>query len=954
MRAAALAALISVTAAAVCRPGFAFINSACVACGDGSEPSPLLDRCVPCGVDSAGTLGRCHRCTVGTAPNSGHSACVEEGDYFYRLGLDSWHAILGMLGLVASCLILSGDKLKDWCQQWATADYLTLDEEELEHGRRKPFDGIFGSSDSAAAKAAAAAGASCMAHAVPMAELRPSSAAASSSSSHSRAASVAAGELAPPFPAALRPSACFTGQEGNLAALAAGFFPKAATQSISSSPNHGDAGGDGDFPEGLITQAISGLGGAGKTQLAAQYAHRLRRRYPAGIFFVSVDMGSASAATGSDWRHELLRRLARALQLFDAEVEAGSDQLQAVTHAWLARHVGWLLILDNADDADALHHAAMACVPPVTASGHVLFTSRLGSLAIESAGVSSPLQISILPLREAQLLLVRESSAAVSTVEDATARLADLSDLELAALIWLVGPSGLGGLPLALVQAGRYMRYKCKGFASYKREFEHRLLRQLMGRAPVDHRSEHESQSTPRGVFSTWDLNFEQLASETQAGPAAMEVLWLCSLCAADDIPVWLLARVPSTGVADVCPALAQWIHGDRGGGSGGGDGEAEAAKATALDELVNAAHKYSLLEPSLAPIEGGESPSFTRPVEVRRTTVSMHRLVQRALRARAAARTDRAFNFLGSLLADALPFTGELLGDSWSGNMSVKQKLSAAAELMPHAEELMRQQQGLSPSFKRGQQGPTVLPAKLYRRVGVTHERRGAFTVALQALEGALAIDEATHGAEHPAVAATFTMMGNVLARQGRYSDAMARYERALAIKEATHGTEHMEVANTLTNMGTVLARQGRYSYADAMARYERALAIKEVAYGKEHLEVGVALSNMANVLARQGRYADAISRYERALAIDEATYGKDHLEVAITLTNMGTVLARQGRYADAIARYERALAIDEATHGKEHPQVAQTSQALARVRRLHENTLLNHQPSQHHETEA
>ena len=113
--------------------------------------------------------------------------------------------------------------------------------------------------------------------------------------------------------------------------------------------------------------------------------------------------------------------------------------------AWLHRHPGWLLILDNID-SEAAAQAAEALLPQLTGD-HVLLTSRLSNW---SGSVQSwPVDL-LAPCDAADLLLARtEGRRRGQPDDDATAgRLAEK----------------LGRLALALVQAGAYIAQHRLGF----------------------------------------------------------------------------------------------------------------------------------------------------------------------------------------------------------------------------------------------------------------------------------------------------------------------------------------------------------------------------------------------------------------------------------------------------------------------------------------------------------
>jgi hypothetical protein len=64
----------------------------------------------------------------------------------------------------------------------------------------------------------------------------------------------------------------------------------------------------------------------------------------------------------------------------------------------------------------------------------------------------------------------------------------------------------------------------------------------------------------------------------------------------------------------------------------------------------------------------------------------------------------------------------------------------------------------------------------------------------------------------------------------------------RALAIDEASYGAEHPNVAIRLNNLAALLKATNRLAEAEPLMR--RALAIDEASYGAEHPRVAIATS--------------------------------------------------------------------------------------------------------------
>src|SRR5260221_12699121 len=108
-------------------------------------------------------------------------------------------------------------------------------------------------------------------------------------------------------------------------------------------------------------QAISGLGGIGKTQIALEYAYRHRQTYRA-ILWMQADTREALILG--------FISLANLLQLPHKDAQDQNVIVEAVKD-WLETNERWLLILDNADDLMLLDQLL-----PIRSGGHLLLNQR--------------------------------------------------------------------------------------------------------------------------------------------------------------------------------------------------------------------------------------------------------------------------------------------------------------------------------------------------------------------------------------------------------------------------------------------------------------------------------------------------------------------------------------------------------------------------------------------------
>lgn len=240
-------------------------------------------------------------------------------------------------------------------------------------------------------------------------------------------------------------------------------------------------------------QAISGLGGIGKTQLAAEYAYRYRSDYQAVLW------------ARADSREALISALVAIAALLKLPEQDAQEQMIAVgaVKAWMKIHTGWLFILDNIDDLTIIPEF----LPPVF-GGHILLTTRVQAMR----RLAQRIEVDTLTPNIGALFLLRRAGL---LAPDALLEQAISGDREVAMQI----TEALGGLPLALDQAGAYIEETGCSLADYQQLYQHhraKLLKERRG-SVADH---------PDSVATTVSLAVQRVE---QTHPAAAELLRFCA-----------------------------------------------------------------------------------------------------------------------------------------------------------------------------------------------------------------------------------------------------------------------------------------------------------------------------------------------------------------------------------------------------------------------------------------
>lgn len=95
-----------------------------------------------------------------------------------------------------------------------------------------------------------------------------------------------------------------------------------------------------------------------------------------------------------------------------------------------------------------------------------------------------------------------------------------------------------------------------------------------------------------------------------------------------------------------------------------------------------------------------------------------------------------------------------------------------------------------------------------------------------------------------------------------GRHGEAQPLQERALAIREATLGAEHLDIADSLGHLAALAQRRGDEEGAHRYAL--RAYGIQAAQLDPGHRDIGHAAADLGEALWRLGRPAEAWQRFE------------------------------------------------------------------------------------------
>ena len=601
----------------------------------------------------------------------------------------------------------------------------------------------------------------------------------------------------------------------------------------------------------LTQQALYGLGGIGKTQLAMEYAWQQSASYEL-VWWLRAEAPSSLIAD--------YIALATELQLPERN-ESEQELVVRGMRKWLDKHKGWLLIFDNAKDAKSIRDYL-----PESTGGHVLITSRNQ----DWRAFGKPLSIEVWNRNEAIAFLQKRTGQSDEKVADKLA-------------------VALGDLPLALEQAAAYIETRTKTYAEYLYLFNSRRQELWKKETPPD--------GYPDTIATTWSLAFDEIKRISMA----KELLSLCSMAAPDTIPKSLLENalehyekstvVDSFALDDAVVALRSYslITPDTEKVSTHRLVQAVVRDWMSKDELAR--YRDAMIDALSVrfPDKAYNNPSCWP--ECASLLPHAHAVLDDTDYDQDGCWQERAIllNNIGeyhygraayadaeSLFHHALEIREEHLGPEHPDVAYSLNNLAVVLEAKgkyAEAEPLYRRALAIKED-KLGSEHPEVAYS-LNNLAGLLKTKENLADAELL-YRRALQITEDNLGPEHPDVATSLDNLAGLLETKGKYAEAEPLYRRALAIREDKLGPDHPYVASSLNNLAGLLQKKGKYAEAEPL--YRRALAIREDKLGQEHPDFAISLGNLAILLEARKKFTEAKQLYSRALRIMEKTLGENH----------------------------------------------------------------------------
>ena len=563
-----------------------------------------------------------------------------------------------------------------------------------------------------------------------------------------------------------------------------------------------------------------------------------------------------------------LMQIAQAINTLQGAKQSAESALQ-----WISQRTNWLMIYDGADG----HYQIVEKFLPPRNRGNILITSRNVGLKRISLVL---LKVANMAEEDAALLIMK--SAALDHMPDHMNLVRKLA-LE------------LGGIPLALDQAGAHMLASQCGISDYL-DLYTKHKHELMSNPEFKGASDYD-----KTTCGAWDISMQKIEkmAEKDTGEdalAAQSAIKIFAFLDHVNIPLELFKNAAEN-------YMERAIQKD--------------AKSQFLLSIKNYTKRV---------VKRDAKSNF--PLSIRlldhQTLFLNEEGVWEKMRFLAGIQMLISFSLIE---AHSHLYSMHLLVHAWSRNWVPKAEIK---NLYHKARALLACSVTLD----------YTIDNYTFCQLLAPHIRSNGFHASQLELEGTYDDDEydwfslvfhhvarkAKLGSEHPDTLANISNLASTYMSQGRWDEAEKLVMNGTKTKL---GSDHHITLTSMGNLAYIYRHQGRWDEAEKLE--VDVMNTRKAKFGLEHPDTLVSIGNLACIYRNQGRWDDAEKLGIAVMNARKSTHGSDHPDTLTSIVNLASTYGHQGRWDEAEKLQVDVMNQIKAKLGSDHPDTLASMGYLA-----------------------
>ncbi len=626
---------------------------------------------------------------------------------------------------------------------------------------------------------------------------------------------------------------------------------------------------------------LQGIGGQGKSQVALEYCHRKKDNPYSAIFWVD--------ATTED-------TVKRSFQSMSERIEVRTDYLPDINArvAFVLRiltswTVKWLMVFDNYDNPDAFPN--IRDFIPQSEHGAMLVTSRhpdSNALVINQSNHF----IELLGLEEidAVALLTQQSQTNQAISTDAKTIV-----------------ERLGCHPLAITQAGAYIRKRKLGLCEFMDHYNRRrriILENTPQLSVYRKRLGNAEKETSMNVFTTWELSFQQLQSQVSENSIEAKLLTLFAFFDEKDISEQLFVEFDSRQEEmSESAKLLIWLN-----AFSNASGQWESDLFT--DALIR------LRDSSLLQAFTRESDGFHHS--------SLHPLIKDWIRLRTNESISRENTYMAATLVK------EILVHSWQ-KQHFKLALLTRQRITSHIIALEESYEEYANSQTCIRLNQKILDEYISSQFWFARFlfKAGLYPLAETINHRINAQNEKILGPDHPNTLASMGNLASIYQNQGRWEEAEELEVQVIERRKRVLGVENPDTLTSMECLASTYRDQGRWKEAEELGIQLIETSVRVL--GLEHPDTLTSMGNLASTFWNQGRWEEAEELDVQVMNSRKVVLGPEHPDTLISMGSLASTYWNQGRGKEAEELDVQVMETSLRVLGPDHPSTLTSISSLA-----------------------